>query len=107
VVTGAIGAVFFAVVQITAKRLRNRALVRRGEPPYRDCVFILSPFLLAFGVLGALAGAIAAAVTGAWWPVSALAAAGPPALLAVVFVVFAARQARGSPTVDARPDRRI
>jgi hypothetical protein len=95
--TGALGAVVFALVQITAKRLRNAALVRRGAPPYKDVIFVLSPFLVAFAVLGALTGAVAAVLAGGWWPASALAAGAVPALLAVVFVVFAAAQSRGAP----------
>lgn len=82
-------------MQITAKRLRNRALVRRGEPPVKDVVFVLGPFLIMFGGLGAIAGAVAAGIAGAWWPAAPLAAAAPPALLAAVFVVAAAMQARG------------
>ena len=72
-------------------------MVRRGAAPYKDVVFVLSPFLLGFSLLGTLAGAIAAVLTGAWWPASALAAAALPALLAAVFVIFAALQARQAP----------
>ena len=92
-----LGAIAFAILQITAKRLRNAALVRRGAPPYRDVVLVLAPFLVAFAVLGAVAGGVAAALAGAWWPASALAAGAVPALLAVVVVVGAAVQSRGSP----------
>src|SRR6185436_12342348 len=95
--SGALGAIAFALVQITAKRLRNAALVRRGLPPYRDVILVLFPFLLAFGVLGALAGALAAALFGAWWPASALAGTAAPALLAAVVVVFATMQALERP----------
>lgn len=90
-----LGAIGFALVQITAKRLRNRVLVRRGEPPVKDVLFVLGPFLIMFGVLGVLAGAVAAGIAGAWWPAAPLAAAAPPALLAAVFVVVAALQSRG------------
>ena len=95
--SGALGAIPFALVQITAKRLRNAALVRRGLPPYRDVILVLFPFLLAFGVLGALGGALAAALAGAWWPASALAGTAAPALLAAVVVVFATMQALERP----------
>lgn len=95
--TGAASAVAFALVQITAKRLRNAALVRRGAPPYKDVVFVLSPFLVVFAVLGAVAGGVAAVLAGGWWPASAFAAGALPALLTVVAVVFAAAQSRGSP----------
>lgn len=94
---GALGAVGFALVQITAKRLRNAALVRRGLPPYRDVILVLSPFLVIFAVLGALAGGLAGALAGGWWPVAVLAGAAAPALLAAVIVGFAVVQALERP----------
>ncbi|HWO22031.1 MAG TPA: hypothetical protein VNO30_24885 [Kofleriaceae bacterium] len=92
-----LGAVAFALIQITAKRLRNAVLVRRGAAPYRDVILVLGPFLVLFAILGAVAGAVAAALAGAWWPASALAAGAVPALLTVVVVIGAALQARGAP----------
>lgn len=95
--TGALGAIAFALLQITAKRLRNAVLVRRGALPYRDVVLVIAPFLLVFTVLGAVAGAVAAALAGAWWPAAALAAAALPALLAGVVIVASVAQAFSGP----------
>ena len=92
--TGVVGAIAFAILHLTAKRLRNAALVRRGEPPCKDLVFTPGPFLVLLGGLGAVAGALVAALASAWWPAAVLAGAAAPALLCVVALVVTAAQAR-------------
>ena len=102
---GAAGALVLAILQLVAKRLRNAALVRRGEPPYRDVIFTPAPFVVVLGGLGALAGALTAALVGAWWPAAALAGAAAPVLLTAVVLVATAVQALGSPGGREPPSR--
>jgi hypothetical protein len=99
-ITGALGAFGFALLHIIAKRVRNGVLIRRGAAPYRDVVFVLAPWLIICGVIGAIAGAITGALGGAWWPAGVISGAATPALLAVVVVVVTVLQA-----LDPGPER--
>lgn len=92
-ITGALGAVGLAILQITAKRVRNGVLIRRGAAPYKDVAFVLAPWLIVCGALGAVAGALTGALGGAWWPAGAIAGAAAPALFSAVIVIVTVLQA--------------
>lgn len=91
---GAVGGALFgwiaAIVALTARRLRNAALVRRGGAPIRD---LLLPKLW---IPGALFGAIGGGATsglGYGFGAAALAAAAMPLALVALMVVASAAQA--------------
>ena len=80
--TGALGSFVAAIFHITAKRLRNARLIRRGEPPINDVVY--SPLWILFGIGGFLAG-----LTWTWrldgtWLTGAIAGCGVPAFASLV-----------------------
>lgn len=79
-VAGAIGACAAAGLQHGAKIVRNRALVARDIPGFKDVAY--RPPWLLLGLVGALAGAIAVAVGGSL-RTAALVGAAPCVLLAL------------------------
>lgn len=92
--TSLVASFALAVAQITAKRLRNARLVRRGEPPIRDVIF--TPFHALLAPVGAVAGAIGGAVVGNGVTAGITAGLALPALLGVVILgAIAYRAARG------------
>lgn len=91
-VSGAAGAFVAGVVQLVAKRLRNRRLVRRGEPPIRDVVY--DPFWVLFAIVGFLAGlSWSWRLEGAWLS-GAVAGLGAPALATLIFTGWGLAQLR-------------
>lgn len=88
---GMIGAVVAAIIGRAAKQLRNTILVRRGQAPYKDVVF--RPLWVAFGILGAIAGASWTWRLSGTWHTGAIAGFVAPALLTLVVVVASLVQA--------------
>jgi len=91
-ITGVLGSLVAAFVQITGKRLRNARLIRRGEPPIKDVMF--RPLWLLFGILGAIAGASWTWRLDGTWITGAIAGAGMPALATLIFLGVLLRQLR-------------
>ena len=84
---GALGGFVAAVLMLTARRLRNARLIRRGEPGKKDLV------LPRFHGPGAAVGALAGATSAAWAPLPfalGIAFAAPLLLLTPVIAVVAA-----------------
>lgn len=90
-VTGVVGSVVAAFVQLLGKSLRNRSLARRGEGIPKDYVF--RPLWVLCGIIGAIAGASWTWRLHSTWVTGAIAGLGAPALLTLVFVVTAIGQA--------------
>lgn len=88
---GALAGFFAAVIALKAKHVRNAVLIKRGHPPFRDCVLptVFVPFSAVTGA--AIAGVLSAFVDR---EVALLAALAPAALLAVLSVITAISQAR-------------
>ncbi len=89
-ITGVIGSMIAALVQMAAKGLRNVRLVRRGEPPIRDVAF--TPYWVLFGILGFIAGASWTWRLSGTWVTGAVAGLGVPAFAALIFLGWAIAQ---------------
>lgn len=77
---GALSGLLAAILTLLGRRLRNAALVARGQHPVRD--LLLPPFAQWCAVLGLLLGPLGG-LSGSWRG-SLLAAASPSALLLLV-----------------------
>ncbi|HEY1549358.1 MAG TPA: hypothetical protein VGG28_16140 [Kofleriaceae bacterium] len=87
---GALAGFFAAVIALAARRGRNDVLVRRGRPPFRDCV-LPTPFVPLSAVVGGVSAAVIAALGDR--EVALIAALAPAVVLALTSVIAAAQQA--------------
>jgi hypothetical protein len=91
-ITGILGSIVTALVQITAKRMRNARSIRRGEPPRKDVVFVtLWPLLAIIGFVGGLAWTWHLDAT---WVTGAIAGAALPAVMSFAWLATALAQLR-------------
>lgn len=91
-VTGALGSLIAGVFNVVAKRLRNRRLVRRGEPPIKDAIY--QPLWVLFGIAGVLAGWGWTFRLEGTWVTGAIAGCGVPAFASLVWIGWALAQLR-------------
>ena len=91
-VVGFLGSFVVATIQITAKRARNDRLIRRGEAPFKDVVFV--PLWHLFAIIGLVAGMSWTWRLGDPWVTGTIAGSALPALFAVAWLATLLAQFR-------------
>ena len=77
---------------LVAKRLRNRRLIRRGEPPIKDVLY--QPLWVLFGIAGFIAGLSWTWRLDGTWVTGAVAGCGVPAFASLVWIGWGLAQLR-------------